>query len=496
MNIRKLALFVGAAMAAACLASPDLACAQRVRGPVTGGGGYHGGGGWGGAGLAGFGVGVVTGIIASQPPAGGTVVDEPPPHGSRNAGPRQPARTSGIPPAGETRMVPDEVVIELPNTTPQRTIAAIQRRFRLAALESRRDDLLGTTFYRWRIPDRRAVATVIRALDADRRIASAQPNYLFTLQQTAEGKPEPAKAKTEPATAAGAAPAKPAEGDPAQYAVSRMHLPEAHAIAKGDNVLVAVIDSGVDVTQPELAGSIAETFDTLSTPFAPHSHGTAIAALIAGHSRLMGSAPGARILAVRAFDPAGNTAEATTFNIMKGIDWAVTHHARIINMSFAGPADPAIHRSLVAAHRKGVVLIAAAGNAGPKSPPLYPAAEPEVIAVTATDSSDKVFDGANRGRQIAIAAPGVDILIAVPNGGYEVSTGTSYSSAEVSGIAALMLQHEPHLKPDQVRAILLATAKDLGKKGRDDDYGAGLIDAFRAVGDVPGERVSTAAPTR
>jgi subtilisin family serine protease len=481
-------------MAVACLASPDPASAQRVRGPVAGGGsGYHGGG-WGGAGLAGFGIGVVTGIIASQPADGGTVADEPPPRGSRNAGPRQPARTSGIPPAGETRMVPDEVVIELPNTTPQRTIAAIQRRFRLTALESRRDELLGTTFYRWRIPDRRSVAAVIRALDGERRIASAQPNYLFTLQQAAESKPEAAKA--EPATAAGAAATKPTEGDPAQYAVSRMHLPEAHAIAKGDNVLVAVIDSGVDASQPEVAGSIAETFDTLSTPFAPHAHGTAIAALIAGHSRLMGSAPGARILAVRAFDPAGNTAEATTFNIMKGIDWAVTHHARIVNMSFAGPADPAIHRSLAAAHRKGVVLIAAAGNAGPKSPPLYPAAEPEVIAVTATDASDKVFDGANRGRQIAIAAPGVDILIAVPNGGYEMSTGTSYSSAEVSGIAALMLQHEPQLKPDQVRAILIATARDLGKKGRDDDYGAGLIDAFRAVGDVPGERVSTATPAR
>jgi subtilisin family serine protease len=119
-----------------------------------------------------------------------------------------------------------------------------------------------------------------------------------------------------------------------------------------------------------------------------------------------------------------------------------------------------------------------------------------VIAVTATDSSDKLFDGANRGRQIAVAAPGVDILIAVPNGGYEMSTGTSYSSAEVSGIAALMLQHEPGLKPDQVRAILLATARDLGKKGRDDNYGAGLIDAFRAVGDVPGERVSATAPAR
>jgi subtilisin family serine protease len=273
-----------------------------------------------------------------------------------------------------------------------------------------------------------------------------------------------------------------------------MRLPEAHGIARGDNIRVAVIDSAVDPDQPELAGAIAERFDTLTTPFVPHTHGTAIAALVAGHSRLMGSAPGAKILAVRAFDPTGNSAEATTFNIVKGLDWSVAHGARIINMSFAGPADPLIHRGLVAAHKKGVVLIAAAGNAGPKSPPLYPAAEPEVIAVTATDSSDKLFDGANRGRQVAIAAPGVDILIAVPNGGYEISTGTSYSSAEVSGIAALMLQHQSDLKPDQVRAVLLATARDLGKKGRDDDFGAGLIDAYRAVSEMPGERVSKAVP--
>ena len=80
-----------------------------------------------------------------------------------------------------------------------------------------------------------------------------------------------------------------------------------------------------------------------------------------------------------------------------------------------------------------------AGNAGAKSPPLYPAADPNVIAVTATDADDQLFKGSNRGRHVAVAAPGVDVLIAVPNGGYEVSTGTSFAAAEVSGIAALML---------------------------------------------------------
>jgi subtilisin family serine protease len=482
--MRKLAALMIAALAAA-LVLPAVASAQKVPGrvPMSGGGG---GGGFRGGGLIGLGVGVATGIIASQPTAGREPAEEPKPKrqsASRNSrgGGGGGGGGSGVPPSGERRMVPDEVVITLSNTVSPQTITAIQTRFRLTQLESQQIALLNATVYRWRIPDRRSVATVVRALEGDNRVAFAQPNYLFALQQT------PAEAKTDAAAAM-----PPRYGDPAQYALAKMRLQDAHRIAKGDEVRVAVIDSGIDPDQPELAGALAGSFDTLTSPFAPHSHGTAIAALIAAHSRLMGSAPGARILGVRAFDPAGGGAEATTFNIVRGLDWSVAQNARIINMSFAGPSDPMIHRALEAASKKGIVLIAAAGNAGEKSPPLYPAAEPAVIAVTATDSSDNLFKGSNRGRHIAVAAPGVDILIAVPNGGYEISTGTSYSAAEVSGIAALMLQRKGDLTPAAVREVLLKTAKDLGKKGRDDDFGAGLADAYRAVSELPGALVSDA----
>ena len=302
---------------------------------------------------------------------------------------------------------------------------------------------------------------MVRALEGDAVVASAQPNYMFTLQQS----------NAEPV----------AEGESAQYALAKLHLPQAHAIAKGDGMLVAVIDSAIDGRSPDLAGSIAGTFDTLTTPMKPDKHGTAIAGLIAGHGKLMGAAPDAKIIAVRAFDPAGQTVQGTTFNILKGIDWAAAGGARIINMSFAGPSDPAIHRSIVAAHKKGIVLVAAAGNAGAKSPPLYPAADPEVIAVTATTVADTLFAQSNRGRYIDVAAPGDQILVALPGGGYAVSSGTSYSAAEVSGIIALMLQREPTLTPDKVRQILLATANDLGPKGRDSQFGAGLADAYRAL---------------
>jgi subtilisin family serine protease len=154
---------------------------------------------------------------------------------------------------------------------------------------------------------------------------------------------------------------------------------------------------------------------------------------------------------------------------------------RIINMSFAGPKDPSLERSLKAAYDKGIVLIAAAGNAGPKSPPLYPGADPYVIAVTATDVDDKLFTGANRGRYVAIAAPGVDVIVPAPAGEYQVTTGTSVAAAEVSGIAALLIERNPKLKPADIRRILTGSATRLGTAPRDDNFGAGLVDPLKAI---------------
>src|SRR5262249_5619488 len=153
----------------------------------------------------------------------------------------------------------------------------------------------------------------------------------------------------------------------------------------------------------------------------PHSHGTGMAGAIVAHARLLGVAPQARILAVQAFGPKDQTAEATTYNIGKGIDWAMSRGARVLNMSFTGDRDPAIEQRMTQAHRQGLVLIAAAGNGGPKSKALYPAAYPNVIAVTATDVDDKLFAKANHGGHIAVAAPGVDILLPAPEAGYQVS---------------------------------------------------------------------------
>ncbi len=213
----------------------------------------------------------------------------------------------------------------------------------------------------------------------------------------------------------------------------------------------------------------------------PHSHGTAMAAAIVSRDRLLGVAPDAKLLAVRAFGQSNNTAEGTTLSILKGIEWAISQGAQVINMSFAGPRDPLLERALKAAHDKGIVLVAAAGNAGPKSPPLYPGADPSVIAVTATNDHNQLFRGANQGLQISVAAPGVDILAAAPDETYAMSTGTSIATAHVSGVVALMLERDPTLKPDEVRRILEATAIDLGPKGKDNQYGWGLVNPEKAL---------------
>jgi subtilisin family serine protease len=408
---------------------------------------------------------ILTHVVPANPisvttqPAGSGIGSPPPgtpgPQVARRGG-------SGVPPLNERRYVPDEVVVELAASVTNQQTDALARRHRLTRLRSVAFPLGGTTLMLWKIADRRTVPAVVRALETDGTVLSAQPNYLFALQDEA------------------AIPEASHEGDPAQYILDKMHLPQAHTLAKG-KVLVAVIDSGVDITHPDLAGDIAGTFDAIGSGLKAHAHGTAIAGAIAAHGRLMGAAPAAQILAVRAFSGTDGADDGTTFAIMSGLSWAVSHGARVVNMSFAGPQDPGIARSLAAAHDKGVVLVAAAGNKGAKSPPLYPAADPNVIAVTATDANDQLPAFANRGRYVAVAAPGVDLMLLAPNGTLQFSSGTSFSAAYVTGTAALMLERRPDLGPETLRRALTETAHHLGSKVGDDQAGAGLVDAYQAV---------------
>jgi subtilisin family serine protease len=188
-------------------------------------------------------------------------------------------------------------------------------------------------------------------------------------------------------------------------------------------------------------------------------------------------------MAVRAFRTSrpGALPETNTHILLTAIDWAVKNGARVLNMSFVGSRDAALQELLEAASQKRIVLVAAAGNAGPRAAPAFPAAYPGVIAVTAVDEADRRYQHANRGSYIAVAAPGVDILAPVERGRHSYLSGTSFAAAYVSGIAALLLEREPTLGAVTLAELIAAGADDLGPAGRDDDFGAGRVNAYSSL---------------
>jgi subtilisin family serine protease len=407
-------------------------------------------------------------LANAQQPSGGEGTN-PPPRPKRTPpppapkpiarAPQTPARAFP-PPPGETRFRSGEILVTTAPGTPPATVAQIVRRHRLVEVETVEIGLLGASIRLLRISDRRDVGSVVRELGGEAALASIQPNYLYAMQEDAAPAPAPS---------------------PPQYALDKLHVASGLAAAPGEPVRVAVIDTAIDETHPDLAGAVEARFDAIGG--APHAlgHGTSIAGAIAARGRLKGVDPNVRILSARAFDSDSGGPLGTTLSVIKSIDWAARERARIVNMSFAGPPDPALHAILVAAFGKGLTLVAAAGNAGPKSPPLYPGAEAMVLAITATDADDRLYDKANVGRYVAAAAPGVDVLLPAPQGGYALETGTSVSAALVSGVVALVLERRPGATPAEARTLLLTTAEPLAGGARAAEFGAGLVDAERAV---------------
>lgn len=392
--------------------------------------------------------------------------------------PPAPARAdSGVPVSGETRFAAREVLVTLPaNAEPlARDLARAQR---LRVLTTQPLALTGVLLVRYQIADKRSVDAVIIALERDSRVLSAQPNYLYVLTQSQ-------------AAQRGALTSS-------QYGLERLRAGVAHLSATGDGVPVAVIDSGVDDTHRELAGAVISSVNVMPDKPAPDAHGTAIAGIIAARDQMRGVAPAAPIIAIRAFAPASSAkassgAHGSSLAVILALEAAVAAKARVVNMSFAGPRDPLLSKTLAAAAQKGVILVAAAGNDGPDAPPAWPAADPHVIAVTATDVNDQRVAISGRGDHIAIAAPGADIIGPSPGNAYQFSTGSSMAAAHVSGAVALLLQANPKLTAADVRKALTETAKDLGTTGRDPDTGAGLVDAGAAV-DAAKKAGASAAP--
>jgi type VII secretion-associated serine protease mycosin len=283
-----------------------------------------------------------------------------------------------------------------------------------------------------------------------------------------------------------AVPSDPFYGQYQQAYMSTIRMPQAwDRLTDASSQIVAVVDTGVDTTHPDLSGRTVAGYNVVDPGSAPTDtagHGTFVAGEIASNTNNGTGTAGViwngRVMPVKVF------AGATAFDsdVATGIVWAVDHGARVINLSLGGPQPSALlHAAVQYAVNRDVVVVVAAGNTGDNTP-QYPAAFPEVIAVGATDPAGKLVDFSTYGDWLDVAAPGFDITSTWPGGDYATGAGTSFAAPIVSGIAALVRAQNPALTQAQVGDRLRTSARDAGPRGIDPYYGYGVIDAARALG--------------
>ncbi|MBX7264818.1 type VII secretion-associated serine protease mycosin [Micromonospora sp. Llam7] len=276
-----------------------------------------------------------------------------------------------------------------------------------------------------------------------------------------------------------------------QWQLDKLGAQLAWRTSTGRGVVVAVIDSGVDGSHPDLAGQVLPGLDLVASGGAldpdPVGHGTTVAGLIAGRNDdrrgVVGLAPDARILPVRVLDEENRYDDALI--VAKGVRWAVDNGAKVINLSLGGSGDSAaLAAAIDYAFAKDVVVVACTGNlaTSPDAKVWYPAREPGVIAVSGLErSSDNLWNGAITGRATILTAPASGLVGARPPGGYWRVQGTSFAAPLVTATAALVRSRYPRMSAGDVVNRLLVTAKDIGPTGRDDRFGYGLIDPIRAL---------------
>jgi type VII secretion-associated serine protease mycosin len=285
----------------------------------------------------------------------------------------------------------------------------------------------------------------------------------------------------------------------------QIDVPAAWSQSKGSGVTVAVLDTGVLRSAPDLTGQVTAGPDYTvgANPpgyLPPHLHGTYIGSIIAGHGSgpgdlegMIGVAPKARILSLRVIldDQEPGFAvynENASYDdaIANGIKYAVGHGAQVINMSLGGAeATRSLRVAVAYAIAHNVVVVAAAGNDGKSgrafTPYSYPAAFTGVISVAAVGASGRRASFSDQNSSVVVSAPGLSVVGAGPGGSYLVGDGTSPASAFVAGIAALIRSRYPHLSPVQVMQAIVTSTRRRPSHGYDPAVGFGEVDAAAAL---------------
>ena len=271
------------------------------------------------------------------------------------------------------------------------------------------------------------------------------------------------------------------------HGITRSNATKAWAQSTGKGVTVAIIDTGIDSTHADLAGRVTDGANFSTSDRAAwrdgHGHGTHVSGTVAANNDsigVVGMAPDASLLAVKVLDDYGSGSYS---NVTAGIEWSIGK-AQVANMSLGGTSDnQALREALIKAHKKGLIVIAAAGNSGEDwgNPPNYPAAYPEVVSTAAVDQKDLRAYFSTYNKFVAIAAHGVAVMSCDKGGLYAKYSGTSMATPHVAGATALLRQTYPNESVVDLKRRLVCNAEDQWPQGRDNWTGHGILNVTNSL---------------
>jgi subtilisin family serine protease len=247
---------------------------------------------------------------------------------------------------------------------------------------------------------------------------------------------------------------------------------EDHAVSR-PGVRVGLIDGGVMIQHPSFRGSTIVPAGC-DGHLVPSPHGTAVASLLVGEQPpFRGAAPGATLYSVDVYcgQPTGGSIDG----IAQALAWLSDSRVAVINVSLVGPDNLVLRQLIRQMIARGHLIVAAVGNDGPSAPPLFPAAYPDVIGVTAVDAHRRLLVEAGRGAQVAFAAPGAEMAAANLPDGYAAVRGTSFAAPLVAGLLAAHMNEPDRAQAQAAVASLAGTAAHMGSSGRNPSYGFGVI---------------------